>query len=69
MSEWKSYTELTEEYNQKIEELNTFLKEHDDLQPPKRKDLLLQLDSMIRSVYEMRPYVEREKRKTEVGET
>ena len=62
MCEWKSYTELTQE-------VIAFLKEQDNLQPPKRSAIQAQIDNMIRSVYEMRPYVEREKRKTEVGET
>lgn len=60
MGEWKTYSELVEEYSKKIDELNKRL-ESGSLRPNEKADLMRQLAVMIRSEAQMRPYAEREK--------
>jgi hypothetical protein len=67
MSEWKTYTELINEYNYVIDSLNKKLDTEVFMASNERSDINNQLAILIRAVANMRPYAEREKAK--VGET
>ena len=67
MSEWKTYTELIDEYNCTIDSLSKNLDSGIFSSSNERSYISSQISLLIRAVANMRPYAEREKVK--VGET